>query len=136
MHEIFDLTEVTLAHPGKRYQGQFIDGLIAVFLFFITHHLLSSIEMDASVAGGIKLLVPICYFVFSDALPGGQSLGKKPFGLRVISKTTGKPCKVWQSFMRNAFSPILGIIDAVLILSKQRQRLGDLFANTIVVKDG
>jgi uncharacterized RDD family membrane protein YckC len=135
MHERFDLTEVTLAHPGKRYQGQFIDGLIAVFLFFVTHYFLSFTEIEASVAGGIKLLIPIFYFVFSDALPGGQSLGKIPFGLRVISKTTGKPCKLWQSFMRNAFSPILGILDAVLILGKKRQRLGDLFANTIVVKD-
>lgn len=135
MHESFDLTEVTLAHPGKRYQGQFIDGLIAIVLFFVTHQFLSFIELEVGVAGGLKLLVPICYFVFSDALPGGQSLGKKPFGLRVISKTTGKPCKVWQSFMRNVFSPILGIIDAVLILGKKRQRLGDLFANTIVIKD-
>ena len=134
MNNSFDLANVTLAHPGKRYQGQFIDGLIAIVLFFTVNYLLSFIDVDASFAGGLKLLVPACYFVFSDALPGGQSLGKKPFGIRVISKTTGEPCKIWQSFMRNAFSPIVGILDAALILGKERQRLGDRLANTVVVK--
>lgn len=131
-----NLSDVELAHPGKRYQGQFIDGLIAIFLFFTTNYVLGFIELDANIAGAIKLIIPISYFVFSDALPGGQSLGKKPLGIKVVSKTTGKPCNLLQSFMRNAFSPFLGIIDAVLILGKKRQRLGDMFANTIVVKNG
>ena len=90
--------------------------------------------MEASLAGVIKIVVPLLYFVFSDALPGGQSLGKKLLGIKVVSKTTGKPCNILQSFLRNAFSPILGIIDAALILGRERQRLGDLFANTIVVE--
>jgi uncharacterized RDD family membrane protein YckC len=136
MQETFDWTKVTLAHPGKRYQGQFLDGLIAISLFFLTNYFLSFVEVEANLAGFIKVMVPVFYFVFSDALPGGQSLGKMPFGLKVVSKDTGKPCKIWQSFVRNAFSPILGLIDAVMILGKNRQRLGDLFANTIVIKDG
>lgn len=135
MQEEYDWEKARLAQPGQRYQGQFIDGLIAVFLFAVTIYLFDAVALDNTLTGVIKVLVPVCYFVFSDAMPGGQSFGKKPFGISVVSKTTGKPCKLWQSFMRNAFSPILGVLDAVLIYGKKRQRLGDRFANTIVVKN-
>lgn len=135
MQKEFDWTQTTLAHPGKRYQGQFIDGLISVLLFAGTIYLLKVIGIDGKLADTLIVIIPISYFVFSDALPGGQSLGKKPFGISVISKTTGKPCKIWQSFIRNVFTPILGILDAVLIFGKKRQRLGDKFANTIVIEN-
>ncbi len=123
-----------LAHPAKRYQGQFLDGLIAIGLFFLLIYLFRAVGFENSFSGAAAIAIPVCYFVFSDALPNGQSLGKKPFGLYVISRTTGKPCSLIQSFLRNAFSPILGLIDAVLIFGKERQRLGDKFANTIVIK--
>ncbi len=82
------------------------------------------------------ILVPFSYYALSDALPKGQSLGKKPFGLYVISKSTGKPCSVFQSLVRNVFSPVLGVVDAIIILGKGRQRIGDLMANTVVIKYG
>ncbi len=41
MHEEFDWKKAVLAHPGKRYQGQFLDGLIAIFLFFGTTYILN-----------------------------------------------------------------------------------------------
>lgn len=135
MQEKFYWEKAVLAKPGQRYQGQFIDGMIAIFLFAAAMFLFEVVALDNTSSGVIKVLVPVCYFVFSDALPGGQSLGKKPFGISVVSKTTGKPCKLWQSFLRNAFSPVLGIIDGVLIYGKKRQRLGDKFANTIVIKN-
>lgn len=131
----FDWEKTTLAHPGKRYQGQFIDGLVALFLFAATIYFFQVIDVENTLTGVLKVLVPISYFVFSDALPGGQSLGKKPFGFSVVSKTTGEPCNLWQSFLRNAFSPVFGILDGALIFGKNRQRLGDKFANTIVIKN-
>ncbi|MFL0805621.1 MAG: hypothetical protein K6L81_18050 [Agarilytica sp.] len=54
----------------------------------------------------------------------------------VISKSRGKPCSVFQSLVRNVFSPVLGVVDAIIILGKGRQRLGDLMANTVVIKYG
>ena len=134
MREEFDWKASTLAHPAKRYQGQFLDGLIAIVLFVVLVYFFRAIELENTATGVLKLLIPFSYFVFSDALPGGQSLGKKPFGFYVVSKTTGKPCNLLQSFMRNFFSPLLGILDAVLIFGKNHQRLGDKFANTIVIK--
>ena len=134
MQEQFDWKAKTLAHPAKRYQGQFIDGLIAIILFLVLVYLFRAIDLENTATGILKILIPVCYFVFSDALPGGQSLGKKPFGFYVVSKTTGEPCTLLQSFMRNFFSPVLGLLDAVLIFGKNHQRLGDKFANTIVIK--
>lgn len=78
--------------------------------------------------------VPFSYFLLSDALPNGQSIGKRILGIYVVSKTTGEPCKLWQSVARNLFSPVLGAIDAIVLLGKERQRLGDIFANTIVLR--
>jgi len=135
MQKGFDWTQATLAHPGKRYQGQFIDGLISIVLFAGVMYLSKVIGFEGDVANTLIVIIPVSYFVFSDALPGGQSLGKKPFNISVVSKTTGKPCNIWQAFIRNIFTPILGVLDAVLIIGKKRQRLGDRFANTIVIKN-
>lgn len=122
-----------LAHPGKRYQGQFIDGLIAVFLFAVCIYLARLLKLEGDYVDLLIVGIPFAYFVFSDALPNGQSLGKLPLGICVVSKTTGKPCTLLQSFARNVLTPILGTLDAILILGKKRQRLGDKIANTVVI---
>ncbi len=134
MSSEFDYRSMDLAHPAKRVQGQFLDGAVAVGLFFLFVFVFNIVGWDNPITGFVKIAVPVCYFVFADALPGGQSLGKKPFGFHVVSKSTGKPCTIIQSFLRNAFSPLLGLIDAVVIFGKNHQRLGDKFANTIVVR--
>lgn len=122
-----------LAHPGKRYQGQFLDGIITAFLFFVCMYAMRTMGFQSQWSGLFMLGIPFIYFVFSDALPNGQSLGKRVLGICVVSKTTRKPCSVLQSFARNVLTPILGVIDAILILGKSRQRLGDKMANTIVI---
>ena len=134
METKFEYHKNQLAHPGKRYQGQFIDGLIALLLFGVFMYLTKLLSLDGVIYDIVVVAVPFAYFLLSDALPNGQSLGKKVLGLYVVSKATGKPCKLWQSVARNLFSPILGIIDALFLLSKERQRLGDMLANTIVLK--
>ena len=123
-----------LAHPGKRYQGQFLDGLVSVCIFFLCMYAAKSLGLEGQWVDVLIIGLPFIYFVFSDALPNGQSLGKIPLGICVVSKSTGEPCSLLQSFARNFLTPILGAIDAILILGKQRQRLGDKFANTIVIR--
>ena len=136
MHEDqFTINPQMLAHPGKRYQGQFIDGLITLVLFALCMYLIKALSLQSVVTDIIVLLVPALYFVLSDALPGGQSLGKRLLGMYVVSKSTGKPCTVIQSVARNVLTPILGVIDAIMILGSSRQRLGDLMANTVVLKN-
>lgn len=122
-----------LAHPGKRYQGQFLDGLVCLLLFFLCIYTIRSMGFEGQWVDIFILAVPLGYFVFADALPNGQSLGKLPLGICVVSRSTGKPCSILQSFARNVLSPFLGVIDAILILGKRRQRLGDKIANTVVI---
>jgi len=130
----FDYRDARMAGTGQRYQGQFLDGLISFFIFGCMLYISNLIKLEGNLATAAIFLVPFLYYALSDALPGGQSIGKKVLNIAVVSKDTGEPCSVWLSFLRNAFAPILGIIDLVLIFGKKHQRLGDMLANTIVVK--
>ena len=106
---------------------------MTIMIFFAVMMVTRSLEFTGLWSNLIIIGLPFSYFVFADALPNGQSLGKIPLGICVVSKTTGKPCTVFQSFARNVLTPVLGVVDAILILGEKRQRLGDRFANTIVI---
>lgn len=121
----------TTAHPGKRFQAQFIDALISYAFGYATFFLLKNI-INIEIAGYTGIAVGLCYFLLSDALPNGQSLGKKLLKIRVVGNKSGKSCSIIQAFFRNITTP-LGIFDWVFILSKSRRRLGDLLASTVVV---
>lgn len=75
----------------------------------------------------------IGYFLLADGMPGGQSYGKKMFGMRVVSAETGEPCTIFQSFIRNLLLSVLGPLDWIFIFGEQHQRLGDKAAGTIVI---
>ena len=121
-----------LAHPGKRFQAQFIDGLIAYVLGISAYYLLDSfLSRDFSVYSGIA--IGLVYFLFSDALPNGQSLGKKLLKIQVLDDEGIDSCSLAQSFFRNVTFP-LGVIDWVFIFFKPHRRLGDFIAGTVVVK--
>ena len=120
------------AHPGKRFQGQFIDGLIGFllgyFLFYILGHFLG---LEPALYTAIA--VGVAYFLFSDALPNGQSIGKKLLNIQVVNSDTLQPCSIYESFLRNVTFP-LGILDWGFIFFGSHRRLGDFIASTIVVK--
>lgn len=123
----------TLASPGLRYLGQLLDFFVSIGLFMFILWAGKSLGIEQEVASLISLSIAVSYFLFSDGLPNGQSIGKKALGISVISSKTGKSCTIIQSFFRNMLTPIIGSIDAVFILGKKRQRLGDKLARTIVV---
>jgi uncharacterized RDD family membrane protein YckC len=117
-----------LAGIGQRFTAQFIDGLIAVaigaaFYFTAKSH---SWPLEFWVIGyGL-------YLLFCDALPSGQSLGKKVVNISVVHNVDNTPCTYLQSLARNIML-ILGIFDIVFILGKSKRRLGDYLARTKVV---
>ena len=124
-----------LASLPQRLAGQFLDGLVAmapvIVAFMIT------VVMQRT---GIVLIVVACIFAFlyhllADGLDGGQSIGKRLVGIRVVSAETGAPCTFGQSFIRNFLLAILGPIDWIFIFGERRQRLGDKAAGTIVIID-
>jgi uncharacterized RDD family membrane protein YckC len=57
-------------------------------------------------------------------------------GTAVVDAATGRPCTFGKSFLRNFLLVVLGFIDWIFIFGRRRQRLGDMAANTLVVKVG
>ena len=81
------------------------------------------------------------YFMLFEGLDGGRTPGKRVVGLRVIH-AGGEPLTFQGSALRNLIrivdlQPVFsGLAGAVCILvNKRAQRLGDLVAGTIVVRD-
>jgi uncharacterized RDD family membrane protein YckC len=124
--------KLNLAHPGKRFQEQFIDGLIAYVLGLTAFYFLD-IVLARELAVYSGFLVGIAYFLFSDAMPNGQSFGKKLLNIQVVNANTKHSCRVLESFLRNITFP-LGFFDWVFIFFGKHRRLGDFIASTIVIK--
>ncbi len=80
------------------------------------------------------------YFVF-EWLWDGQTPGKRQFGLRV-TMSNGLPLTLWPAVIRNVirvvdFMPFFyGFGSIVALANSLNQRAGDLFAGTIVVREG
>ncbi|MDP2276230.1 MAG: RDD family protein [Archangium sp.] len=88
----------------------------------------------------IWFLIDWGYMVLLETVWSGQTVGKKMMGLRVI-QDTGVRVGVYQSLLRNLVRPldklpILYLVGGVAALfSGTQQRLGDLLAGTIVVRE-
>jgi uncharacterized RDD family membrane protein YckC len=151
-----------LASIGNRFLAVAIDHFIQFFLIFTIGYLMyalagigaddSSFEMIASempkwtVAILIILasLVFSGYFIFFEWIWSGQTPGKKLMKLRVI-REDGRPVTLWESVARN----LLRIVDAIpgfvvpiysvglitVFLSRRDQRIGDMFAGTVVIRE-
>ena len=81
------------------------------------------------------------YFILFEALWGGRTPGKRAVGIRVVH-TGGEPLSFHGSVLRNLIRlvdlqpAVTGMVGAVSILvNKRAQRLGDLVAGTVVVRD-
>lgn len=97
-------------------------------------------------------LAGVLYILISDGLAGGQSLGKKLTGLKVVGPE-GRPCDIRASILRNAVLctgiflfkiPVAGWIlllaaiafeSITLIGSAEGKRFGDELAGTTVVEE-
>jgi len=130
---IFDLPDGVegrdLASPGIRLVAHFIDHFVALGLLLS----LASMSDDLLLLG---LLAYVAYYIFSDALPGGKSLGKRVVGIKVIGLKGLKPCTPVQALQRNILMmvPLVGFLDMLSIFGRRYQRWGDRWAETIVVK--
>ena len=112
-----------LAPRWRRWLANFLDVLPLLLLFWFPI---------------VDVLLAV-YYLTRDALPmlGGQSLGKKLLGIRVLKQDSLETTRgeFGIVFLRTlpAILPILNIVDAIYIFSKSRQRIGDRWAKTIVV---
>lgn len=84
------------------------------------------------------------YFIFFEWLWDGQTPGKRLLKLRVI-RDDGRPITLWEAIARNLlrvfdaapgfFVPIYSVGLIVIFLSGRDQRVGDMFAGTVVIRE-
>ncbi|MHC3823470.1 MULTISPECIES: RDD family protein [Pseudomonas] len=123
-----------LAGLGRRWGGQIIDTLITYFLILFVGRLAEFIGLPPNAVAVLALGTGVAYYLFSDAMPNGQSLGKKLLGMSVIDERSYLNCNLYQSFIRNITTPFLNILDWIFIFFGSRKRLGDMLASTIVIR--
>lgn len=124
---------MTLASRAQRLFGQTLDAIVGIAPLIVAAVVASFNDVLGVVAGMAGIGWALFYYFLADGLHGGQSLGKRWLGMRVISHATGAPCTFGQSFVRNVLLALLGPLDWVFIFGPRHQRLGDKAAGTIVV---
>lgn len=150
-----------LASIGNRFLAVAIDHVIQYLSIFIVAWIfatISNIGSDITMLEKVEempkwtiaimivvtFLIFASYFILFEWLWNGQTPGKRLLKLRVI-REDGRPITLWESVARN----LLRIFDAVpgfvipiysiglitIFLSNRDQRVGDLFAGTVVIRE-
>ncbi len=129
----------------------YLADLFVIFLFWVTALLVYSIAGDLlrrvqELSFGAQVLAVVLFFftgwaydVAWESAWGGQTPGKRLLGLRVVGRD-GAPVSFVESLVRNLLRAVevpLAYAPGVLMvaLTARHQRLGDLVAGTLVVKD-
>ena len=153
-----------LASIGNRFLAVAIDHTIQYFaIFVVAYAFLSASGLTDAFKDGsaatfaeempkwtIAILVLVLflifagYFIIFEWLWNGQTPGKRLLKLRVI-REDGRPITLWEAMARN----LLRIFDAVpgfilpvysigliaIFMNKRDQRIGDMFAGTVVIRE-
>jgi uncharacterized RDD family membrane protein YckC len=92
----------------------------------------------------VLFLIFAGYFIAFEWLWNGQTPGKRLLKLRVI-RDDGRPLTLWEAIARNLLRicdaipgfifPVYSIGLIVIFLSPRDQRVGDLFAGTVVIRE-
>lgn len=130
-----------LAGLDARAPAQIIDNLLNVILIYGSFLFTLA---DATI-GALFILVGIAiaigHYLLAEAFWDGRTIGKHLMNIKVVKKD-GSPCTIGRSLIRNILQiidvlPTLWIIGIISISATEyNQRIGDLVAGTIVVKDG
>ena len=102
-----------------------------IFFFF-------PVEFGYGIATVLTFILNFFYYIGFELFAAGQTLGKRVMGIRVVS-VTGSQLRFSESLIRN----VVRVLDTLLFLvgafvafgDPLRRRLGDLVADTIVVRD-
>ena len=142
--------ELALAGLGSRFLARVIDTVFEFLVVFAGIALIGALfaVLESGEPSGwevavrilLIVLVVIAYDVLFETLAGGRTLGKRWTGLRVV-RTGGQPVGLRTSFVRNVLrileGPALLYAPAMIAIlaTGRNQRLGDLAAGTLVVRD-
>ncbi len=133
------------ASAGERVVACTIDAIALILYIVVTSFFLNAvnISLSSTTVGTllfITLYLPVlCYSLLCEVFNQGQSIGKHFLGIRVI-KVDGSTPTLSSYLLRWLLLPIdlpltsgLGLL--VILLTKNKQRIGDLAAGTMVVKE-
>lgn len=119
-----------------------IDLMLAAFTVVILSYVfftMINVEQQEYVYYFVIFPVVSFYNLFAEIVMDGQSPGKRSIGIKVV-KTEGIEPSLNDYFVRWAFRPVdiwfsLGSIGCMLISSTEKaQRLGDIVANTVMIR--
>ncbi|MEP6947198.1 MAG: RDD family protein [Acidobacteriota bacterium] len=153
--------EFALASIGNRFLAVAIDHVIQYFGIFLIGLLIYSLAGPGGGEGAEQffgdmpnwtkaiLIIAVFllfagYFIIFEWLWNGQTPGKRLLKLRVI-RDDGRPITLWEAIARNLLRicdavpgfvvPIYSVGLVTIFLSSRDQRLGDVFAGTVVVRE-
>ncbi len=134
---------MTIAGIGSRSLAWLLDGLIlGAAILFLGLVSVRTVDTDSLLTLGLlslaTLFIPFAYLVGMETLNGGRTLGKMAAGIKVV-RVTGAPIGFGSAVVRALFVPIDVLLFGVGIISmfttERSQRIGDLAARTVVVRD-
>lgn len=125
---------------GKRAVAVIIDAIILFVVAYVLAMFTGSTTEDGFQMNGapafLLFFISFAYYIVLEAVMGG-TLGKKALGIKIV-KQDGTPMDWQASIIRNLLRIIDGmfvyLVGAIVIwTSKNKQRLGDMVAHTVVV---
>jgi uncharacterized RDD family membrane protein YckC len=153
--------EFALASIGNRFLAVAIDHFIQYLTIFFVAWFFMALAGYTSPESAAKLfedapkwtiavmiivlfLIFASYFIVFEWLWNGQTPGKRWLKLRVI-RDDGRPLTLWEAIARNLLRladaapgfvlPVYSIGLIAIFLSGRDQRLGDIFAGTVVIRE-
>lgn len=133
--------ELALAGLGSRFVAALVDTIVQVGLYVALGIALGVAgAFGAALFSVLAFLVFFAYHIFFETLASGRTPGKRWTGLRVV-RLEGQPIGFVASAVRNTLRlvdvlPLGYVIGAISILaSSKNQRLGDIAAGTLVIRE-
>lgn len=111
--------------------------LLSAFLFYpVFDDILNVWDADAFTQNLVVLLSTVLWtfgILLMDGVKKGGGFGKRLMSLQIIRLKDGKPANIKDVFVRR-FAGLFQPIDWLFLAGKERQRMGDKLAKTIVVQ--
>jgi uncharacterized RDD family membrane protein YckC len=135
--------ELVLAGVGSRFMARLLDTVIELAIIFALAAGISATSAPGSVRAVARVLIFLVVFAYDvpfELWNGGRTIGKVAAGIRVTG-IDGDRVGFFASAIRNImriidFLPLFYAVGVTSMVSTKRdQRLGDLAAGTIVVRD-
>lgn len=126
---------------GTRFAAWFTDQLVLLLLKVLALFLLAQAGfLGFAIFLLFNFLLDFGYFLLLEHAWNGQTVGKRAFGLRVISTRSGR-LRTHDVFLRNLLRPIDSLPIGMLVggvaafSDRYGRRLGDLAAETLVTRE-